>query len=220
MDSVVRNGDREKLIAAKEQWARQSRLLTGETRLREDDNRLPPGQHLVTSWPVLDIGITPTIRPESWRLDIGGLVQRPASFDLTEFGALPQTALRSDIHCVTSWSRFDNDWIGVAAPDLLADVKPLAKARFVQLEAYDGYTTNLPLDSFGRDDVVLATHWQGQVLSVEHGATVRLVVPQLYFWKSAKWLRRIEFTEIDRPGFWEQRGYHNSGDPWLEQRYG
>ncbi|MBK8160096.1 MAG: sulfite oxidase-like oxidoreductase [Rhodospirillaceae bacterium] len=220
MDRTEPSDGKEKLIAAKKQWARDGRLLTGETHPHRDAGRLPPGQRLVTSWPVLDIGVTPTIRPESWRLDVGGLVQRPASFDQATFAALPQTAQRSDIHCVTSWSRFDNDWLGVAATDLIADVKPLERARFVQLEAYDGYTTNLPLDSFARSDVVLATHWQGQKLSVEHGAPVRLVVPQLYFWKSAKWLRRIDFAETDRPGFWEQRGYHNLGDPWQEQRYG
>jgi DMSO/TMAO reductase YedYZ molybdopterin-dependent catalytic subunit len=107
----------------------------------------------------------------------------------------------------------------VLATDLLADVKPLSKARFVLFESYDGYTTNLPLESFAQGDVLLATHWQGQPLSVPHGAPVRVVVPQHYFWKSAKWLRRIQFAATDQPGFWETRGYHNVADPWAEQRY-
>lgn len=219
MDGSGTSGGKEKLIATKEQWAREGRLLTGAPRPHDDANRLPPGQRLVTSWPVLDIGITPTINPTSWRLEIAGLVQRPASFDLAAFHALPQSQARSDIHCVTSWSRFDNDWQGVLASDLLADVKPLSKARFVLFEAYDGYTTNLPLESFAQGDVLLATHWQGAPLTVEHGAPVRVVVPQHYFWKSAKWLRRIAFAETDKPGFWEARGYHNFADPWEEQRY-
>ena len=206
----------EKLIRTKELWARDGRLLTGNEASKD---RLPPGQREVQTWPVLDLGITPTVDPASWRLDIGGLVQRPASFDLATFNTLPQSAARSDIHCVTSWSRFDNDWQGVLATDLLADVKPLSKARFVLFEAYDGYTTNLPLESFAQGDVLLATHWQGQKLSVPHGAPVRAVVPQHYFWKSAKWLRRIQFTETDQPGFWETRGYHNVAEPWAEQRY-
>nr|WP_298682874.1 sulfite oxidase-like oxidoreductase [uncultured Dongia sp.] len=212
-DDTLRN---EKLIRTKEQWARDGRLLTGTITAKD---RLPPGQRAVETWPVLDLGITPTIDPTSWRLEIGGLVQRPASFDLSAFNALPQSVARSDIHCVTSWSRFDNDWQGVLATDLLADVKPLSKARFVLFEAYDGYTTNLPLDAFSQSDVLLATHWQGQPLSVPHGAPVRVVVPQHYFWKSAKWLRRIQFVATDQPGFWETRGYHNVADPWAEQRY-
>jgi DMSO/TMAO reductase YedYZ molybdopterin-dependent catalytic subunit len=219
MDGSGKDGGNAKLIATKEQWAKDGRLLTGETRSRDGANRLPPGQREVQTWPVLDLGITPTIDPASWRLEIGGLVQRPASFDLAAFNALPQSTARSDIHCVTSWSRFDNDWQGVLATDLLADVKPYAKARFVLFESYDGYTTNLPLESFAQSDVLLATHWQEQPLSVPHGAPVRVVVPQHYFWKSAKWLRRIAFAESDKPGFWETRGYHNFADPWDEQRY-
>lgn len=219
MDSPSNNGGNDKLIATKQQWAKEGRLLTGETHTRNDTNRLPPGQRLVTSWPVLDLGITPTIDTASWRLEIGGLVQRPASFDLTAFNALRHSRVQSDIHCVTSWSRFDNDWQGVLASDLMADVKPLSKARFVLFESYDGYTTNLPLDSFAQGDVLLATHWGGEPLTVAHGAPVRVVVPQHYFWKSAKWVRRIAFAESDKPGFWESRGYHNFADPWAEQRY-
>ena len=219
MDGSGKIGSNEKLIAIKQQWAEDGRLLTGKACPQDESGRLPPGQRLVNSWPVLDIGITPTINPANWRLEIDGLVQRPASFDLTTFNALPKGHARSDIHCVTSWSRYDNDWQGVLATDLLADVKPYSKAQFVLFEAYDGYTTNLPLASFAQGDVLLATHWQGQLLTVEHGAPVRVVVPQHYFWKSAKWLRRITFAETDKPGFWEERGYHNFADPWAEQHY-
>jgi DMSO/TMAO reductase YedYZ molybdopterin-dependent catalytic subunit len=217
---------KEKLIATKERWATEGRGQSGngpsgapsDTRL-PPAKRLPPGQRLVTSWPVLDIGITPSIAPERWALEVSGLVQRPVRFDLGTFHALPQTALRSDIHCVTSWSRYDNDWLGVAAKDLLADVAPLSSARFVLFESYDGYTTNLPLSSFAAEDVLLATHWQGEPLTREHGGPVRVVVPRHYFWKSAKWVSRIHFAAEDKPGFWEVRGYHNFADPWEEQRY-
>jgi DMSO/TMAO reductase YedYZ molybdopterin-dependent catalytic subunit len=210
------HGAKQKLIATKEKWAAEGRALTGAGVSAE---RLPPGQRLVTSWPVLDLGITPTVDPARWRLEVGGLVQRPASFDLGAFSALPQTTMRSDIHCVTTWSRYDNDWQGVSARDLLVDVQPQSRARFALFESYDGYTTNLPLDAFADDDVLLATHWQGAPLSLEHGAPVRVVVPKLYFWKSAKWVSRITFAAEDKPGFWEVRGYHNIGDPWSEQRY-
>jgi DMSO/TMAO reductase YedYZ molybdopterin-dependent catalytic subunit len=211
---------KDRLIATKERWATEGRGQRGSERAGATaDTRLPPGQRLVTSWPVLDIGITPSIAPERWSLEVSGLVRRPVLFDLDIFGALPQTAMRSDIHCVTSWSRFDNDWLGVAAKDLLVDVEPLSGARFVLFEAYDGYTTNLPLNSFAAEDVLLATHWQGAPLTREHGGPVRVVVPQHYFWKSAKWVSRIHFAAEDKPGFWEVRGYHNFADPWDEQRY-
>ncbi len=181
--------------------------------------RLPPGQRQVTRFPVLDLGQTPGIDPKRWHLDVAGLVRRPARFDLAGFYALKQSSSVSDIHCVTSWSRFDNEWQGVSARDLLDDVRPQSGARFVLFEAYDGYTTNLPLDAFAAEGVLLATHWQGAPMSAEHGAPVRLVVPQLYFWKSAKWVSRIVFAAEDKPGYWEERGYHNLGDPWREQRY-
>lgn len=208
-------GMKEKLIATKERWAAEARGITGAT----SAERLPPGQRLVTGWPVLDLGITPTIAPERWSLEIAGLVRRPARFDLASFAKLPQSAMRSDIHCVTSWSRYDNDWQGVSARNLLADVEPLSSARFVLFESYDGYTTNLPLNSFADADVLLATHWQGAPLTREHGGPVRVVVPKHYFWKSAKWVSRIVFSAEDKPGFWEVRGYHNFADPWEEQRY-
>jgi DMSO/TMAO reductase YedYZ molybdopterin-dependent catalytic subunit len=210
---------RAKLIAAKQAWAREGRLLTGTTAdpARE---RLPPGQKLVQDWPVLDLGAQPDVTAAKFRLDIDGAVRRPLSLRLDEFMALPQTEVTSDIHCVTQWSRYDNRWTGVAARTLLEMVEPKDEARHVVFHSHDGYTTNIPLDEFDRPDVLLAHSWNGEPLSRAHGGPVRPVVPRLYFWKSAKWIRRVEITIADRPGFWEQRGYHNNGDPWAEERYG
>jgi DMSO/TMAO reductase YedYZ molybdopterin-dependent catalytic subunit len=212
-------GIREKLVAAKQRWAREGRLLTGRPSRREED-RLPPGQRKTVDWPVLDLGAHPNIPLDRWRLIVDGLVDDPMRLDWAAFQALPQRDLESDIHCVTSWSRFDNAWRGVAVTDLLQAVQPKPEARFVMLHSFDTYTTNLPLDEFAAEGALLATHWNGAPLTLEHGGPLRAVIPQLYFWKSAKWLKRIEFTAEDRPGFWEERGYHNNGDPWTEQRYG
>ena len=208
-----------KLIAAKERWAREGRLLTGKPSRREED-RLPPGQRKVTDWPVLDLGVKPNIPLAQWRLSIDGLVEQSMRLDWDAFQALPQSDLMSDIHCVTAWSRFDNRWRGVAVMDLLERVQPKPEANFVVLHSFDTYTTNLPLEEFAMEGALLATHWEGKPLTIDHGGPVRAIVPQLYFWKSAKWLKRIEFIAADRPGFWEERGYHNFGDPWREQRYG
>nr|WP_245218599.1 sulfite oxidase-like oxidoreductase [Rubellimicrobium aerolatum] len=180
---------------------------------------MPPGQHLVRDWPVLDLGQHPNVPLATWRLDVVGLVEMPLSLDWAQFQALPQTELRTDIHCVTTWSRYDNDWRGVRVRDLLDVARPVEAARFVLLHASDGYTTNLPLEDFAAPDAILATHWQGQPLTREHGGPMRAVVPHLYFWKSAKWLSRIELIGADRAGFWERNGYHMYGDPWREQRY-
>ncbi|HVJ34747.1 MAG TPA: sulfite oxidase-like oxidoreductase [Terriglobia bacterium] len=209
---------REKLIQRKQEWAAEGRLLTGRTSSREVD-RLPPGQRLVQNWPVLDLGVHPNIPRDKWRLTVGGLVREALRLDWAGFEALPQSEAVSDIHCVTSWSRYDNHWRGVLLRDLLQIVQPLPEAQHVVLTSYDTYTTNVPLAEFADADVLLATHWQGQELTVEHGGPVRVVVPKLYFWKSAKWLKRIDFTAADKPGFWETRGYHNHGDPWTEERY-
>jgi DMSO/TMAO reductase YedYZ molybdopterin-dependent catalytic subunit len=204
-----------KLTRTKRAWADSGKFLTG----RAGTDRLPPGQHQVRDWPVLDLGTQPNVAREAWRLDVGGLVERRISLDWSEFGALPQTALRSDIHCVTTWSRYDNDWQGVRPSDLLAQACPSSAARFVMLSSHDGYTTNLPLADFLSDGALLATHWQGKPLTPDHGGPVRAMVPHLYFWKSAKWLSGIELMAEDRPGFWERNGYHMYGDPWSEQRY-
>jgi DMSO/TMAO reductase YedYZ molybdopterin-dependent catalytic subunit len=207
-----------KLTTTKQRWAREGRFLTGRT-ARPEAERLPPGQHLVRDWPVLDLGAHPTITHEHWQLDIFGAVEHPLAWNWSAFSGLPQSKEISDIHCVTTWSRYDNTWEGVATADILAAAMPNADARFVVLHSYDGYTTNLSLEDFAADDAILAHSWQGKPLPVEHGGPVRLVVPRLYFWKSAKWLQRIEVLTADRPGFWETRGYHNRGDPWREQRY-
>jgi DMSO/TMAO reductase YedYZ molybdopterin-dependent catalytic subunit len=218
-DGNSADGIKAKLVAAKQRWAKEGRLLTGRPSSREED-RLPPGQRKVADWPVLDLGVKPKIPLESWRLAVDGLVETSLRLDWAGFQALPQRDLESDIHCVTSWSRFDNRWRGVTVMDLLEHVQPKPEARFVVLHSFDTYTTNLPLEEFAADDALLATHWDGKPLSLEHGGPLRAIVPQLYFWKSAKWLKRIEFIAADRPGFWEERGYHNHGDPWTEQRYG
>jgi DMSO/TMAO reductase YedYZ molybdopterin-dependent catalytic subunit len=182
-------------------------------------NRLPPGQKEVKNWPVLDLGVQPDVKPERWRLRVTGLVEKPQAWTLDEFHALPQQDFVSDIHCVTSWSRFDNHWRGVASRTILDLVRPKADARHVIFHAYDGYATNVALDAFADENVLLAHSWEGKPIPREHGGPVRVVVPDWYFWKSAKWVTRIEVSAKDRPGFWETRGYHNEGDPWKEERY-
>ena len=210
--------DASKLTRSKQRWAEDAKFLTGQVS-RPGDERLPPGQHLVKNWPVLDLGRQPDVSRERWRLKIGGLVQRPVTLDWAGFMALPQRTMRSDIHCVTTWSRFDNDWTGVSTQDLLDAVEPRGEAGFLMLHGYDGYTTNLPLADYAAPDALLAHSWQGKPLTREHGGPVRLIVPHLYFWKSAKWIAGIDVLGADKPGFWEVNGYHMRGDPWAEERY-
>jgi DMSO/TMAO reductase YedYZ molybdopterin-dependent catalytic subunit len=207
-----------KLTTTKRAWAEAGRFLTGQTSHPGRD-RLPPGQHLVKNWPVLDLGIQPEVAPADWHLDVSGAVEHPTTWSWEAFSAAPQSEIVSDIHCVTTWSRYDNSWRGVRTRDLLDRVAPRPDARFVILHSHDGYTTNLPLADFASEAALLAHSWEGKPLTAEHGGPVRLVVPHLYLWKSAKWLRGIEFTIEDRPGFWEERGYHDRGDPWQEERY-
>ncbi len=207
---------KDKLIAAKQKWAREGRLLTGKS----GAGRLPPGQRLVRDWPVLDLGLQPLVATLDAGLTVDGLVAAPLTLDWEEFLALPQTDEVSDIHCVTAWSRYDNHWRGVRAQTLLDRVRPEPAARFVVFHSHDGYTTNVSLERFAAPDVLLAHSWEGRPLTREHGGPLRVVMPRYYFWKSAKWLKRIEFRDQDQPGFWEVRGYHNVGDPWREQRYG
>ncbi len=212
-------GSNAKLIRAKQGWAADGRLLTGTTADPETE-RLPPGQRLVKDWPVLDLGIQPIIDARRFRLDIDGAVRRPLSLRLDEFMALPMQDSTSDMHCVTQWSRYDNRWEGVAARTLIDMVEPSDKAKHVVFHAVDGYTTNVRRDQFDQPDVFLVHRWEGEPISRQHGGPVRVLMPRLYLWKSAKWIRRIEFSVSDKPGFWETRGYHNNGDPWLEERYG
>ena len=211
-------GIRQKLVATKEKWARERRLITG-TPDEARANRLPPGQQEVTNWPVLDLGMQPDVRAEDWKLTVDGLVANPVTLDHAQFMALPQSDSVSDIHCVTRWSRYDNHWRGVASRALIALVRPKDEAGHVIFHAHDGYTTNVAMEVFAGEDVMLAHSWEGCPLARSHGGPVRVVIPQFYFWKSAKWVRRIELSRDDKPGFWEVRGYHNVGDPWAEERY-
>ncbi|MGV8995867.1 MAG: sulfite oxidase-like oxidoreductase [Parvibaculaceae bacterium] len=209
---------KDKLIASKEKTAASGRHLTGRAD-RDHANRLPPGQHLVEKWPVLDLGVQPEISLTDWRLKIDGAVENPLDLSFEDFMALPQSNYISDIHCVTTWSRYDNHWDGVAAQTIIDLVRPRSDAAHVIFHSYDGYTTNIKLDVFKEPDVIIAHSWEGNRLTREHGGPVRTIVPQWYFWKSAKWVNRIEFSSVDKPGFWEERGYHNEADPWTEQRY-
>jgi DMSO/TMAO reductase YedYZ molybdopterin-dependent catalytic subunit len=207
-----------KLTRSKREWAEKKRFLTGRI-ARAGDERLPPGQHVVTNWPVLDLGNRPDVPRETWTLTVDGLVANPVTLDWAALMALPQTRDTSDIHCVTSWSRYDNVWDGVATRALLDLVHPLPEATAVTLHGADRYDTNLRLEDFAAEDALVAHGWSGAPLTRDHGGPVRLIVPHLYFWKSAKWLNRIEFRAIEEPGFWEVNGYHMRGDPWREQRY-
>ena len=209
---------KDKLIRSKQDWAKEGRLLTGMPD-RDHANRLPPGQKEVKNWPVLDLGVHPNVQENAWRLTVEGLVDNPLVCSLEEFMALPQDDFLSDIHCVTQWSRYDNRWRGVSAQHLMTLVHPKDEAAHVIFHSYDGYTTNVTREVFAAPNVLLAHSWEGKPLSRDHGGPVRVVIPDWYFWKSAKWVTRIEFAEHDRPGFWEVRGYHNEGDPWKEERY-
>ncbi len=173
----------------------------------ERESRLPPGQHRVAELPVLDLGIHPDIPAAAWRLTVDGLVEAPLVWDWDAFLAQPLFRDTSDVHCGTGWSHFDNAWEGVSARHLLSMVRPLPGAAHVICHGGDGYATNLPLAAFNDDDVVLAFRRNGRPIPREHGGPVRLVVPKRWFWKSAKWIVRLEFTDHDRPGHWEALGY-------------
>jgi DMSO/TMAO reductase YedYZ molybdopterin-dependent catalytic subunit len=181
-------------------------------------NRIPPGQHVIDNWPVLHEGETPAIDTTKWQFRIFGLVAQAKNLSYKEFISLPMVKVLSDIHCVTTWSKLDNLWEGVSANAIKEAAKPLPEARFVIIHADNDFTTNLTLDDFFAEDVLFAVKHNDKPLAAEHGGPVRLVVPRLYFWKSAKWVSGVEFTADDRPGFWESRGYHNHGDPWKEER--
>ncbi len=182
-------------------------------------DRLPPGQYATRKWPVLHVGVIPPFDPKVWDFQIFGLVEKPVRLTYQEFMDLPKVKVKADMHCVTTWSTFDNEWEGVSTRELtrLATLKP--EARFVVIHAEYGYTTNLPLEAFLDVDCLFAYAHNGKPLAPEHGYPLRLVVPKRYAWKSAKWVRGIEFLAQDRPGFWELRGYNNNADPWQEERY-
>ncbi|WP_287786452.1 sulfite oxidase-like oxidoreductase [Acidiphilium sp.] len=208
---------RDKLIGRKQDWSREGRGLTGAT--APPAQRLPPGQRLVTDWPVLDLGVQPEVPKAAFRLAIDGAVANPVTLDWDGFMALPQQDSVSDMHCVTTWSRYDNHWRGVSIRTILDLVRPHPEATHVLFESYDDYTTNLRLDQFAAEDCYLVHSWEGKPLTRQHGGPVRVLVPRYYLWKSAKWVRRITFATADRKGFWETRGYNNNADPWAEERY-
>ena len=181
--------------------------------------RLPPGQVRTEKWPVLHHGSVPRVDLETWDLRVFGLVGKPMRWTRAEFLALPRVTVRSDIHCVTRWSRYDNEWHGVSFAEVMRQVDVSSEARFGVIHAENGFTSNLSLEELTRDDVLLAWQHDGTDLTAEHGWPLRLVVPRRYFWKSAKWVRGVELVAEDRPGFWEQNGYHNEADPWKEDRF-
>lgn len=186
-----------------------------------DPSRIPPGQTLTApdKWPLLHFGPVPTTDLASWNLKVYGEVANPVTLDHQAFKDLPTIEVTADIHCVTSWSRLGDSWTGVPIRALLDLVKPTGDAHYVMAHCEYGYTTSVPLEVLDDDDVLLCTGWNGQDLSVEHGWPLRLLVPKKYFWKSAKWLRGLEFMNKNRLGFWEQRGYHDEADPFKETRY-
>lgn len=196
---------------------KESNIISPDTKRQ---NRVPPGQNVTEGWPTLHYGGVPRIDKSQWRFRIFGLVNKERSLDFVDFMALPRVKVFSDVHCVTTWSRLNNLWEGVSASSLKDLVKIRPEVGFAIIHALGGFTTNLSLEDFFQEDVLFAVKHDGKTLTPDHGYPVRLVVPRLYFWKSAKWVDGVEFTKEDRPGFWESHGYHNHGDPWTEERYG
>jgi DMSO/TMAO reductase YedYZ molybdopterin-dependent catalytic subunit len=187
--------------------------------IRTGDARVPPGQYVTQKWPVLTYGETPRISPESWSFRITGLVGREVVLSWSDFQALPRLEVTADFHCVTRFSTLDNRWGGVSTRAVLAGALVEPEAAFVLVHCYGGYTTNLPLEDLLSEHALLADTHGGKPLPVEHGGPVRLVVPHLYAWKSAKWVHGFELSAEDRRGFWEENGYHTYGDPWREERF-
>ncbi|MGJ9423831.1 molybdopterin-dependent oxidoreductase [Aeromicrobium sp. CF3.5] len=185
-----------------------------------DPGRLPPGQYDVgENWPVLSAEVVPTVHTEEFTLAVDGAVESPQSWDWEGLRALPHDGYSGDIHCVTTWSKFDMTFTGVSLDVLLGAAVPTGDAAYLIVHSSSGYTTNLPLADVLGGKAWVVWEAQGKELTAEHGGPVRLLVPHLYFWKSAKWVNRLEVSSVDRPGFWENNGYHDRGDPWLEQRY-
>ncbi len=191
---------------------------TLEQKLKEE-GRLPPGQSLTLKWPVLHYGSVPRFDPEAWDFRAEGLVAHPLRLRWPDFRGLAAVEVTADFHCVTRWSRFDNHWRGPAFRTICEICQPAREATHVMIHSGDGYTTNAPLADLLEANVLLAWEHDGLPLAPEHGGPLRLVVPKLYGWKSAKWVRGLEFMPSDQPGFWEQNGYHMYGDPWKEQRF-
>jgi DMSO/TMAO reductase YedYZ molybdopterin-dependent catalytic subunit len=205
------------IIAAKERWARK--MAGKEKPAARSTDRLPPGQHQVHNFPVLDLGIRPEVSIEEWELKIGGLVENPVTLNWEHFLALPQFADISDFHCVTTWSQFDMEFQGVAFFTIADLVRPKPEATHVFFKSYDGYTTNNPLAVCLDDDVLIAHKWNGRPLTKDHGGPARVIIPKRYAWKGAKFIREITFQDHDQLGFWEVRGYSNTADPWTDDRF-
>jgi len=184
-----------------------------------DPKRVPPGQYLTERFPVLTYGRNPKFDLRTWSLSIHGEVDEPYSLRWDELLALPQTTLTTDIHCVTRWSKLDTTWTGVRVSELLERAQVRTSGKFVMAHCDGGYTTNVPLADVTGGKAWIAFEYDGAALAAEHGGPARLLIPHLYFWKSAKWVRGLRLTERNEPGFWEQLGYHDRGDPWREQRY-
>jgi len=210
----------DKLIAAKQNIAQQrSAKGVGVGQAVPTKDRLPPGQTLASGWPVLDLGIQPEIAPAEWNLEILGAAPRQ-TLNWESFGKMTQTRLTTDFHCVTTWSIYDAKVEGVLWRDFLALAKPEPAATHVMFHSYDGYSTNVPMQALANDPQAMLIHsYNGQPLERRHGGPVRGWIPTLYAWKSAKWVKGVEFMLKDKRGFWEVRGYHNQGDPWKEERY-
>jgi DMSO/TMAO reductase YedYZ molybdopterin-dependent catalytic subunit len=211
---------KDRFIAAKQQWAEKQKARGVVPRSQPRAERLPPGQKLTTGFPVLDLGVHPAIPEQEWSLTLDGLVEQPVTLDWQAFHALPQVEDVSDFHCVTTWSRYDCRWGGVAFTTLYELARPSPEARFVYFTGFDGYSTNVSLASCLDDDVLVATSFDGAPLALEHGGRARVIIPKLYAWKGAKFVKGITFLAEDKPGFWEVRGYSNTADPWTEDRFG
>ena len=194
-----------------------SRGFRGRRQRDAPAGRLPPGQYFTADFPVLSAGPTPNVALDEWRFELLGLVDEPRAWNWQEFTALPAEDIRADIHCVTKWSKLDTSWRGVSVDSLLEGAT--TSGAFVIAHSYGDYSSNLPLADLTDGKAWIAYEFAGEPLAPEHGGPARLLVPHLYFWKSAKWIRALEFREADAPGFWERYGYHNYGDPWREQRY-
>jgi DMSO/TMAO reductase YedYZ molybdopterin-dependent catalytic subunit len=207
-----------KELVAKKFGAQQNHE-TFDEHVQKEINRLPPGQRLVTNFPVLDLGYQPMFFEKKYRFVVDGEVENPISLTWEEVKNLPKTELTSDFHCVTKWSKFDVKWGGVSMKDILALVKPKSDAKFVMQYGLDTYTTNVPLEALMKENVILAYELDGQPLPKEHGGPMRMIIPDLYAWKGSKFITRIEFLQKDKHGFWEDKGYSNTARPWNEERY-
>jgi DMSO/TMAO reductase YedYZ molybdopterin-dependent catalytic subunit len=196
-----------------------SRGFLGRRRPAEVERRLPPGQYLVTDFPVLSAGPTPHTPLSKWSFTMEGLVQSPVSWSWEDFRRLPSQTFTVDISCVTKWTKLDTKWLGVSVDTLLESVQLKPTAQYVMAFSDGGYTTNIPLVEMVKGQAFVAYQFDDKELAPEHGGPARLVVPHLYFWKSAKWVRGLRFMDQDQPGFWESLGYNMHGDPWKEERY-